>query len=52
MVRGNEFYCYLDTSSVHENIFYPIIYKKSTEEQEEYLGGKNTPEVALPILWR
>lgn len=48
MVRGNEFYCYLDTSSVHENIFYPIIYKKSTEEQEEYLGGETTPEVASP----
>lgn len=48
MVRGNEFYAYLDTSSAYKGAFYPIRYKKSTEEEEEYLGGKNTPEVASP----
>lgn len=46
MARGNEFYVFLDTGSESGESFYPILYKKATEEEEKYLGGRNAPERA------
>lgn len=48
LVRSNEFYCYLDMSETYQGNFRPIIYKKSAEEKEEYLGGNSVPEVTAP----
>ncbi len=46
IVRSSEFYAYLDTNSSYEGEFYPIVYKKSASETEEYLGGERVPEVS------
>ena len=48
LIRGNEFYVYLDTDSSYEGEFYPIVYKKSVSDKEEYLGGEKIPEVSSP----
>lgn len=45
LVRSNEFYACLDTDSSYEGEFYPIVYKRSASETEEYLGGQEVPEV-------